>query len=132
MIKKGNYVLDDEARFYIYSDSKTLGLVGAASVRDFETGKIKIEQNLDSHSVAYHTKYIDTVSANARLVQMKYENQIDEFLTPLVKGKKPFISVHNSSIYCVDSKYNQAISGYLKEIKELDVVHGHEIVQACA
>ena len=136
-IKEGIFQKDNSDSFYIYQknnvDGKSfIGIIGAASVIDYQNGNIKIhEQTIQKREELFKT-YLQTTGFNAEPVLLTYPNHqsIDKIIKRYAQTRAEYeFTTTNESQHKLwlvsDEKDIQLIEQSFSEIENLYIADGH-------
>ena len=136
-IKEGIFQKDNSDSFYIYQKNNEdgnsfIGIIGAASVIDYQNGNIKIhEQTLQKREELFKT-YLQTTSFNAEPVLLTYPNHkcIDEIIQRYrqTRAEYEFTTTNKSQhkLWLVNDENDiQLIERSFCEIENLYIADGH-------
>ncbi|MBL6662529.1 MAG: DUF1015 domain-containing protein [Flavobacteriales bacterium] len=136
-IKEGIFKKDNSDNFYIYQKDNEdgnsfIGIIGAASVMDYQNGKIKIhEQTLQKREELFKT-YLQTTGFNAEPVLLTYPNHqsIDKIIKRYAQTRAEYeFTTTNKSQHKLwlvnDEKDIQSIEQSFSEIENLYIADGH-------
>lgn len=136
-IKEGIFQKDNSDSFYIYQKNNEdgnsfIGIIGAASVIDYQNGNIKIhEQTIQKREELFKT-YLQTTSFNAEPVLLTYPNHkcIDEIIQRYrqTRAEYEFTTTNKSQhkLWLVNDENDiQLIVRSFCEIENLYIADGH-------
>lgn len=135
-IKDGHLVEDEKPNFYLYRQIKdghpSLGIIGCASVKDYQNKTIKIHEATISKREEIFKEYLKTVEINAEPVCFTYPNrpEIDQLSSRISQQQAEYdFSTTNKvrhSFWLIDKPADiQAIESAFKKIPALYIADGH-------
>ncbi|MBJ59087.1 MAG: hypothetical protein CMP64_00640 [Flavobacteriales bacterium] len=136
-IKEGIFKKDNSDIFYIYQKNNAegnsfIGIIGAASVVDYQNGKIKIHEQTIKKREELFKNYLQNTCFNAEPVLLTYPNHkcIDEVIQRYThtRAEYEFTTTNKSQhkLWLVnDEKDIQLIERSFSEIENLYIADGH-------
>tara|TARA_Y100000813_G_scaffold40187_1_gene27375 strand:+ start:778 stop:2007 length:1230 start_codon:yes stop_codon:yes gene_type:complete len=136
-IKEGIFKKDNSDSFYIYQKNNAegnlfIGIIGAASVVDYQNGNIKIHEQTIKKREELFKNYLQTTCFNAEPVLLTYPNHkcIDEVIQRYTntRAEYEFTTTNKSQhkLWLVnDEKDIQLIEQSFSEIENLYIADGH-------
>lgn len=136
LIGSGALVRDETPCFYVYQqrmgEHVQVGLVGGASIAEYDAGTIKKHENTRKSKEDDRTRHVDALNANAGPVFLSYRRQpaIDAIVDE-IRAETPacdFVAVDGiaHTVWVVsDPGLQETIRGKFAELGELYVADGH-------
>ena len=136
-IKEGIFKKDNTDSFYIYHRNNAegnsfVGIIGAASVVDYQNGNIKIHEQTIKKREELFKNYLQTTGFNAEPVLLTYPNHkcIDEVIQRYTQTRAEYeFTTTNKSYHKLwlvnDVKDIQLIERSFSEIENLYIADGH-------
>ena len=136
-IKEGIFQKDNSDSFYIYQKNNEdgnsfIGIIGAASVIDYQNGNIKIHEQTIQKREELFTTYLQTTGFNAEPVLLTYPNHqsIDKIIKRYAQTRAEYeFTTTNKSQHKLwlvsDKKDIQLIEQSFSEIENLYIADGH-------
>lgn len=142
-IRKGDYVPDREACFYIYRltmDGRSqTGLVALASIEEYLKGRIKKHENTRKDKEEDRIRHVDTLGAQTGPIFLAYRasSMITEFIRVLTAKYEPFFdftadNVRNEGFRVDDPEDIKVISMLFEGIDTLYIADGHHRCESAA
>ena len=135
-IEEGRFIKQDKPMFYIYQEIMNgrpqTGIVGCASVADYENNIIKKHENTLAAKEADRIRHIDTTNMQTGPIFLAFRSnkEIDAFLAQKT-AKKPyydFISEDGIThkVWLVDDDAEiESVEGYFAEMNAIYIADGH-------
>ena len=135
-VKDGHLVEDEKANFYLYRQIKdghpSVGIIGCASVTDYEQKHIKIHEATIARREEIFKNYLKTVEINAEPVCFTYPNQpeIDQLCSKVSQGIPEYdFSTTNKvrhTFWLIDKETDiKAIESAFEKVPALYIADGH-------
>ncbi|MBQ8413191.1 MAG: DUF1015 domain-containing protein [Lachnospiraceae bacterium] len=136
MIKKGEYVCDDQDMYYIYElimdGSKQTGIVACASVDDYINGTIKKHENTRADKEVDRITHVDTCNAQTGPIFLAYraKEEIDS-IVDRIKGNEAIYSFVSEdgishSVWLIDDKDDiKKVKTAFENLDDIYIADGH-------
>ena len=136
MIKKGEYVCDDQDMYYIYElimdGRKQTGIVACASVDDYINGTIKKHENTRADKEVDRITHVDTCNAQTGPIFLAYraKEEIDS-IVDRIKGNEAIYSFVSEdgishSVWLIDDKDDiKKVKTAFENLDDIYIADGH-------